>query len=188
MSQALLDELPKPEYASMSNQAAADAINAKTLTIRVPVPTADAITHASTEGYYCSIKDASEQPPSTQGTPQSQCRAAAINIRAFVESPKTINIDMDSQSAINMKTAMAGCGFATPQQVASLDALANRTVRWVDLNGVGNQSADSIRVARDILNGATAKRDGWKRQIERRYNDDYAAIDRWQHGDPDMEF
>lgn len=185
--QALIDELSKQEYASLSDQAAADVINAKTLTIRVPVPTADAITHASTEGYYSEIKDASEQPPSTPGTAQSQCRAAAINIRAFVESPKTINIDMDSQSATSMKSAMVGCGFATPLQVASLDALANRTVKWVDHYGHGNQSADSIQVARDVLNGATAQRDNWKRIIANDYNEKYAMIDRWQHGDPDPD-
>ena len=183
--ETVLDELPKPEYQFLSNQAAADAINSKTLTIRVPVPTADAITHASTEGYYCGIKDASEQPQSTPGTQQSQCRAAAINIRAFVESPKTINIDMDSQSAINMKNAMVGCGFATPQQVRSLDALANRIVRWVDHYGQGNQSADSIRVARDELSGLTARRQGLLAAGATRWNAFVSAVDNLKVGDSD---
>ena len=186
MNQALIDEYSKTEYATLSDQAAADAANSKTVTIRVPVPTADAITHASTEGYYCEIKDASEQPPSTPGTPQSQCRAAAINIRAFVESPKTEKIDMDSQSAINMKTAMIGCGFATPQQVASLDALANRTLRWVDHVAAGTQSAHSVRVIRDVMNGETAKRAGWTQQNVDRYNATQALIDAHKHGDPDL--
>jgi hypothetical protein len=186
MSQALIDELSKAEYASLSDQAAADAANSKTVIIRVWVDTADAITHATQEGYYAGMKYASESNPPDESTQAFQCWAAAKNIIGFVESTKTQKIDMDSQGAIGMKMAMVGCGFATSSQVASLDALANRTLRWVDHVSAGTQSAHSVRVIRDIINGATAKRAGWTQQNIDRYNTTQALIDAHKHGDPDL--
>jgi hypothetical protein len=61
-----------------------------------------------------------------------------------------------------------------------------KTVRWVDHVGIGTQSADSIRVARDVLNGASAKRAGWTQQNVNRYNTTQAAIDAYKHGDLDL--
>jgi hypothetical protein len=183
---ALIDELSKVEYAILSDQAAADAINAKTVVIRVWVDTADAIAHATQEGYYAWMKHVSESDPPDQNTQAFQCWAAAKNIIGFVESTKTKKIDMDSEGAIGMKMAMVGCGFATSSQVASLDALANRTLRWVDHVSAGTQSAHSVRVIRDIINGATAKRAGWTKQNVDRYNTTQAAIDAYKHGDSDL--
>jgi hypothetical protein len=186
MSQALIDELSKAEYASLSDQAAADAANLKTVVIRVWVDTADAITHATQEGYYAWMKHVSESDPPDPNGQAFQCWAAAKNIIGYVESPKTEKIDMDSEKAVGMKLAMVGCGFATSAQVASLDALANRTLRWVDHVSAGTQSAHSVRVIRDVINGSTAKRAGWTQQNVDRYNTTQAAIDAWKHGDPDM--
>jgi hypothetical protein len=61
-----------------------------------------------------------------------------------------------------------------------------KTVRWVDHNGYGTQSAHSVRVIRDLMNGATAKRAGWTQQNVDRYNITQAAIDAWKHGDLDL--
>jgi len=186
MNNALINELSKAEYESLSDQAAADAINAKTVIIRVWVDTADAITHATQEGYYAGLKHTSESDPPDQGSQAFQCWAAAKNIIGFVESTKTKKIDMDSEGAIGMKMAMVGCGFATSAQVASLDALANRTLRWVDHVSVGTQSAHSIQIIRDEINGATAYRAGLTQENVDRYNTAQAAIDAWKHGDPDL--
>jgi len=154
--------------------------------VRVWVDTADAITHATQEGYYAGLKHTSESDPPDQGSQAFRCWAAAKNIIGFVESTKTKKIDMDSEGAIGMKMAMVGCGFATSSQVASLDALANRTLRWVDHVSAGTQSAHSIRVIRDIMNGESAYRDALTQQNINRYNRAQAAIDAHKHGDPDL--
>ena len=151
MSQALLDELRKPEYQSLSDQAAADAMWDKWVWIRVWVDTADAITHASGEGYYANLEDARNRPEGIPGTPQDRCRQAAINILKYIESPKTQKIDMDSEKVVFMKLALADCGFATPQQVASLDALANKQVRWLEHIGVGRVGDGTIKSLRGML-------------------------------------
>ena len=148
MSQALIDELSKPEYASMSDQAAADLINSKMVWIRVWVDTADAIWHATQEGYYARMKHVADSDPPDENTSAYQCWKAAKNIIGFVESTKTQKIDMDSQGAIAMKTAMVQCVFASTQQVTSLDALANKQVRWVDNEGIGTLGVGLVRNAR----------------------------------------
>lgn len=186
MNQALIEEYSKLEYASLSDQAAANVANLKTVVIRVWVDTADAITHATQEGYYAGLKYTAESDPPNQGSQAFRCWAAAKNIIGFVESTKTKKIDMDSEGAIGMKMAMVECGFATSSQVASLDALANRTLRWVDHVSANTQSAHSVRVIRDIINGATAKRAGWTQQNVDRYNSTQAAIDAWKHGEQDL--
>ena len=154
--QALLDELRKPEYQSLSDQAAADAINSKMVWIRVWVDTADAITHATQEGYYARMKHVADSDPPDENTQAYQCWQAAKNIIGFVESTKTQKIDMDSQGAIAMKTAMVQCVFASTQQITSLDALANRRVRWVDNEGIGEVGRGGVQNARlEISRGAS---------------------------------
>ena len=176
--QALIDELKKPEYASLSDQAAADAINAKTVTVRVLVDLWQIEEYARRNGIRQSLRRA-------EGNAQHPCQGIAIDILAYITSPRTEKLDVDLPETQEMFGAMVSCGFATEANVGEMMALANETKRWVDVNNVGNQSADSVRVARDILNGATAKRDGWKRIIADDYNAKYAMIDNWKSGDPD---
>lgn len=179
MMETLLDELRKAEYASLSDQAAADAINTKTVAVRVLVDLWQIEEYARRNGIRQSLKRA-------EGNAQHPCQGIAIDILAYITSPRTEKLDVDLAETQAMFGAMVSCGFATQAQVGEMMALANETKRWVDLNGVGNQSADSIRVARDVLNGATAKRDGWKRIIADKYNEKYAMIDNWKFGDPDL--
>jgi len=179
MSDALIQELSKLEYASLSDQAAADVANSKTVTVRVLVPTANVVAHASQNSYRHKLTQAA-------GNLSHPCNGLAIDILAYIDSVKIQNVDMDLPETQEMLAAMVQCGFATPQQVASLDALANRTLRWVDHVSAGTQSAHSVRVIRDLINGATAKRAGWTQQNVDRYNSTQAAIDAWNYGDPDL--
>jgi hypothetical protein len=179
MNQALIDELSKSEYASLSDQAAADAVNTRTVTVRRLVPTANVVAHASQNSYRHKLTQAASNL-------SHPCNGLAIDILAYIDSVKIQNVDMDLPETQEMLAAMIQCGFATDQQVASLDALANRTLRWVDHVSAGTQSADSIRVVRDTMNGAEAKRAGWTRQNVDRYNTAQAAIDAWKQGEPDL--
>ena len=154
MSQTLLDELRKAEYASLSDQAAADAINSKMVWIRVWVDTADAITHATQEGYYARMKHVADSAPPDENTQAYQCWQAAKNIIGFVESTKTQKIDMDSPKVIAMRGAMVGCGFATQPQASGLNALADKQVRWVDHVGIGTLGRGGVENARKEISNA----------------------------------
>jgi len=144
MNQALIDELSKAEYASQSDQEAADAINAKTVAIRVLVPTANVVAHASQNSYRHKLTQAA-------GNLSHPCNGLAIDILAYIDSMKIQNVDMDLQETQEMLAAMVQCGFATEQQVASLDALADQTIRWVDYNGIGTLGVGLIRNARKMM-------------------------------------
>ena len=180
MSQALIDELSKPQYASLSDQAAADAINAKTVTIRVLVDLWQIEEYARRHGIRALLKKA-------EGNTSNPCQDIAIDILAYITSPRGKMIDLDLAETQGMFGAMVSCGFATATHVSEMTDLGDQIVRWVDHVSAGNQSAHSIHVIRDIMNGSTAKRAGWTQENVDRYNTTQAAIDAWNHGDEDLE-
>jgi hypothetical protein len=132
--QALIDEYSKSEYASMSDQAAADAINLLMITIPVNVPIGAIIKYAVDNGIYGKVNADAYDP----SLPKEQ-RVAIWNIKG-----------------------------------------------WVDHHRYGTQSAHSVRVVRDVMNGETAKKAGWTQQNVNRYNTTQTLIDAHKHGDPDL--
>ena len=180
MSETLLDELRKTEYASLSDQAAADAINAKTVTVRVLVDLWQIEEYARRNGIRQALKRA-------EGNAQHPCQGIAIDVLAYITSPRTEKLDVDLPETQTMFEAMVSCGFATEANVGEMMALANETKRWAELNGVGNQSADSIRVARDELSGLTARKQGLLAGGSTRWNAFASAVDNLKIGDPDPD-
>ena len=141
MMQALLDELRKPEYASLSDQAAADAINAKTVTVRKPVDLWMVVEHSSRNGYRAKLELAR-----TNGN--HPCQETAINILEYINSPRLQTVDMDLPSTRGMIGALVQCQFATQSMADELLALADQTVRWVDHNGIGTLGRGGVYNAR----------------------------------------
>jgi hypothetical protein len=139
MSQALIDELSQPEYASLSDQAAADAINAKTVAIRKPVELWMVEEHASRKGYRAKLERASK----TEGHP---CQEVALNILAYINSARLNTVDMDLADTQLMIGAMVQCQFATQAMANELLALADQTIKWTESVGLG--SVDDREVAR----------------------------------------
>ena len=176
--ETVLDELSKPEYQGLSDQAAADAINAKTLTVRVLVDLWQIEEYARRNGIRQSLKRA-------EGNTQHPCQGIAIDILAYITSPRTKKLDVDLPETQAMFGAMVSCGFANEGNVSEMMDLANETKRWVELNGVINQSADSIRVARDELSGLTARRKMLLTAGSIRWNAFASAVDNLKVGDSD---
>ena len=58
--QALIEELRKPEYAGLTDQQAADAVNAKTVTIRQPVAADRVQAAAIASGLWAIVKIAAQ--------------------------------------------------------------------------------------------------------------------------------
>ena len=176
--ETLLDELRKAEYASLSDQAAADRINAKTLTVRKPVDLWMVVEHSSRNGYRAKLELA-------RANGNHPCQETAINILEYINSPRLQTVDMDLPPTRGIVNALVQCQFATQAMADELLALADHAVRWVDSNNVGNQSADSVRVARDELSGLKARRQGLLAAASARWNAFYAAVDNLKVGDPD---
>jgi hypothetical protein len=114
--------------------------------VRVLVPTANIITHATTNGYRANLELAKSDPA-------NPCRSIAINILSYIDSMKIQNVDMDLPETQGMLGAMVQCGFATQAQVASLDALANKQVTWCESEGLPEIGLGHIISAREINNG-----------------------------------
>jgi hypothetical protein len=139
--QALIDELSKPGYASMSDQAAADAINAKTVAIRKPVDLWMVEEHASRKGYRAKLERASK----TEGHP---CQEVALNILAYINSARLNTVDMDLADTQLMIGAMVQCQFATQAMADELLALADQTIKWTESVGLPEAGVGLVRNAR----------------------------------------
>jgi hypothetical protein len=141
MSQALIDELSKAEYASLSDQAAADAINAKTVTVRKPVDLWMVVEHSSRNGYRAKLELAR-----TNGN--HPCQETAINILEYINSPRLQTVDMDLPSTRGMVQALVQCQFATQAMADELLALADQTIKWTESVGLPEAGVGLVRNAR----------------------------------------
>jgi hypothetical protein len=142
--QALIEELSKAEYSSLSDQAAADAINAKTVTVRKPVDLWMVVEHSSRNGYRAKLELAR-----TNGN--HPCQETAINILEYINSPRLQTVDMDLPSTRGMVQALVQCQFATQTMADELLALANQKVRWVDNIGLGTIGDGTIKSLRSMM-------------------------------------
>ena len=141
MSQALIDELSLPQYASMSDQAAADAINARTVVVRKPVELWQVEEHASRKGYRAKLERASK----TEGHP---CQEVALNILAYINSARLNTVDMDLADTQLMIGAMVQCQFATQSMADELLALADQTMKWTESVGLPEIGVGLVQNAR----------------------------------------
>jgi hypothetical protein len=139
--QALIDELSKPEYASMSDQAAADLINSKMVAIRKPVELWQVEEHASRKGYRAKLERASK----TEGHP---CQEVALNILAYINSARLNTVDMDLADTRLMIGAMVQCNFATQTMADELLALADQTIKWTESVGLPEIGVGLVQNAR----------------------------------------
>jgi len=144
VSQALIDELSKAEYASLSDQAAADAINAKTVTIRKPVDLWMVVEHSSRNGYRAKLELAR-----TNGN--HPCQETAINILEYINSPRLQTVDMDLPSTRGMVGALVQCQFATQAMADELLALADQTIKWTESVGLPEIGVGLVQNARKMM-------------------------------------
>jgi len=145
----LCPKLKQSKFASMNDIEALLAIQSEMVAVRVLVPTASIITHATTNGYRANLELAKSDP-------LNPCRAIAINILSYIDSMKIQNVDMDLPETQGMLGAMVQCGFATANQVASLDALANKQVTWCESEGLPEIGLGHIVSAREINSNGSA--------------------------------
>ena len=141
----LSDELSKPEYAGLSDQAAADAINAKAVVVRRPVELWRVKQLAIEQGVWGGLKVAvrkSDTPDLAYGL--------CVSVIDWIDDPsgKVQTVDVDLVSVQTMLAGLVQIGIATQAQVADLSALANTSIRWVDHVGLGTVGDGSVRSAR----------------------------------------
>jgi hypothetical protein len=141
----LIEELSKPEYAGLSDEAAADAVNAKTVAVRELVPCWLVKQLAIESGYWAAIKIASQ----SSDVPLA-VRGVALSAVDWIDdsSGKIQNVDMDSTAVLAMLGGLVAAGLLTQSQSDDLQALADQTKQWVDVVGLGTVGIGYIKNAR----------------------------------------
>ena len=144
--QVLIDELKQPQYAGLSDQEAADVVNAKTVTIRQPVAADRVQAAAIASGLWAIVKIAAQNtalpnPP----------RGAAMSFVDWIEAGRPI--DMDGGTVQGVGAVLLAYNLATQDQLDALQALADTAARWVDVQDIGEVGIGYVYNARRAIAG-----------------------------------
>jgi hypothetical protein len=134
-----------PAFAGLSDQAIADALNARRVTVRRPVSQTVVKQHSAFAGFYAEVQLAAENPSTPLET-----RKNAINLLGWVNDA-TGNmppIDLDSPEVQSIMQKLVECGLITPPQAVGLLALADASIPWTESVGIGEVGIGSIQLAR----------------------------------------
>jgi hypothetical protein len=143
--QALIDELKQPQYATMSDQEAADAVNAKTVTIRQPVDSGLLMDACMAAGIWAKLEAANQ--PGSSDPPASLARTMMERLK----QPRPLDFDNPA-----VQQNVADCiqhGLITQEQQQQLSGMANKTLRWVDVEGIGEVGIGFVINARRAIAG-----------------------------------
>jgi len=148
MLQKLAAKIAEPQYAGLTDQALADAVNAIRVSVRRPVPTWLVRQTAIEGGYWPALVEAREST-----TPA--VRALAITVLAWVDDQSgTIqSVDMDRPAVVGMRAALVQAGICSQAQADALSALADQSIPWTESVGLGEIGIGMIVNARRIANG-----------------------------------
>lgn len=132
---ALAAKISEPQYAGISDQLLADAINGLRVTVRRPVPTY-LVRRKACEGLYWSdLIDACE---SSDAMLKKMARAMMIWINDTSGTVQTI--DMDLPAVVAVMNGLVSYGIITQAQADALSALADASIPWtesVELKEIG---------------------------------------------------
>jgi len=146
--QALAAKIREPQYAGLSDQLLADAINALRVSVRRPVPTWQVRQAAIEGGYWPALIEARE-------TGANPVRALAITVLAWIDDQSgTIqSVDMDRPAVIGMRAALVQAGICSQAQADALSALADVSIPWTESVGLGEVGIGMVINARRLTNG-----------------------------------
>ena len=145
--EAVLDtELRKPQYATMSDQAAADAIMAKTVAVRVEVESGILMDAAMALGVWERLESAA--PPGSVDPPAAYARTMMTRLK------ETRPVNLDHPSVITLVANCVQFGLMTQSEATTLNALGDAVVRWVDTNGIGEVGVGAVINSRRRIAGA----------------------------------
>ena len=145
---ALAAKIREPQYAGLTDQLLADAVNGLRVSVRRPVPTWLVRQTAIEAGYWPALIEAREST-----TPA--VRALAITVLAWIDDQSgTIqSVDMDRPAVVQMRAALVQAGICSQPQADALSALADQSIPWTDSVGLPEIGVGLIINARRNPNG-----------------------------------
>ena len=137
----LSDELSKQPYANLSDQAAADAINAKTATVQQSVAIHELKQYAILEGIWPKLKagESSDSP---------QVSGLCFSILAWVDDPRISTINVQMPQVQVMLQALVSATILTQQQMDEVIAMGTKVVSWTSTVGLPEVGIGLVKNAR----------------------------------------
>ena len=146
MNEAALDaELSLPAYAGLSDQAAADAVMLKTVTVRRPVDSGVLMDSAMGLGIWERLESAA--PPQSTDPPARYARTMMTRLK----EPRPVNLDHPSVIALVQNCIQFN--LMTQQEADTLNALGSVTELWVVANDVGEVGIGAVINSRRRIAG-----------------------------------
>ena len=145
---ALAAKIAEPQYAGMSDQLLADAVNGLRVSVRRPVPTY-LVRRKACEGLYWSdLLDACE---SSEVMLKRLSRAMMIWVNDTSGTVQTI--DMDLPAVVSVMAGLVSFGVITQAQADALSALADASIPWTESVGLPEIGIGLVINARRLTNG-----------------------------------
>lgn len=138
---ALKAELAKPEYAGLSDQEAANAINAKIVTVSQLVPNWQIKQHAILNGYWPSVK-------AGQLATDPQKAGLCLSVIDWVDDSRIQNTDMELPGVQAMIAGLVGFQLISQTLANELFAMASVSIPWTQVNGIGEVGIGYVKAAR----------------------------------------
>jgi hypothetical protein len=145
--EAILDtELRKPQYATMSDQQAADAIMAKTIAVRVEVESGILMDAAMALGVWERLESAA--PPGSVDPPAAYARTMMTRLK------ESRPIDLDNAAVSTLVQNCITHNLILVSEAQTINAMADAVIHWVDSNGVGDVGIGAVINSRRRIAGA----------------------------------
>ena len=138
---ALITELSEPQYVGLSDQAAADIINAKTEVVTQLVPIWQVKQHAILGGYWPLVKAAQlDSNPMKAGL--------CLSVIDWVDDPKMQTIDVNLPEVQGMLGGLVSFLLMTQTQANEVIAMGSKSVSWTSTVGLPEIGIGLVRNAR----------------------------------------
>ena len=141
----LVEELSKPEYQGLTDQEAADAINAKTVDVVVKVPNFKIKQHAVLEGYWPVVK-------AGQADADAAKAGLCMTVIDWIEDVRISTTDFSLPQVQAMIAGLVTHGLITQAQADELNAMATETVSWTSTVGLPEVGIGLVQNARKEIN------------------------------------
>jgi hypothetical protein len=143
--QALIDELKQPQYAGLTDQAAADTVNAKTVQIRRPVDAGRLMDAMMSLGVWQKLEAAA--PPGSTDPPASTARTMMTRLN------QSRPVDLDNQAVQSIVADCITHNLMTQAEAETLNTLGDVVIAWTAWNDVGEVGLGAVINARKAIAG-----------------------------------
>ena len=140
----LIEKLIEAQHVNLSDQEAADAINAMTVQVKQLALALKIKEWSYDEQLYSAIIEGCSSS-------DTQTRKLCINIRGWIDDPRVQNVDLDKTSAIATMNGLISTGIASSDQVDRLKALKWKTIKWTESVGLPELGVGLVQNARKMM-------------------------------------